>query len=750
MRIKLIVPLLLSCLSGFSQNPYYDAIELKSYLSNGKLPLPTKNCKEDPNDLGCVVMESYMEIIRNYIAPELGEKDNDVLIRDHLKKTTSPNYNPFLISVLPDFPQGASDFFATDKSAKSLGKFSKEIGGLNVTTIADGLAQFLIERANEEINVWFFQKFKEDLSKSIELQVLFPTTTEYIRITEPYQYAQMLNLLREAFRKDLNDLIDNLEDLASLNKYQELIKKHDALKIVVLGLAGASIASKLKNGIHPADVIDSLGQKKYIGAAGNNLYSGIRLLSVLSQSVRDTTQDKAYVSADSFKNKILHDPVVFQIYLGLLYQQLSEIHFFYAQASGSKDSISVQEFLRNNKESILNAQDFGLRIVEKLKKTEADFNRLKNRSDTSNLKYTYYYDFYNSVINLIETGLDAGQYFPKGMINIPNNKKQEIKKFIYVARKGNDIYKNVSEKNYSLAILNFSVVYDTLFKKYKARIEEFNSSLDDKFKQISKAEKILELIKSRNPEDFLIENDNNGVKINGQLVSSKKALKNFYGTRCVNKAIAIYTDYLSINRITGTKFIKYASFMAAVTESDSPEDVKAALNAAALPAGSASIKRQTPFNISINAYLGLHAGNEYLEEGTFGSKPGWGKIRGVSAPIGIAFSKGLGRIGSMSLFASLIDVGAVASFRIKDDSTEQLPAIELENIFAPGLHLVYGFPKTPISIGYGWQRGPQLRTVNVEDQNNPGQFNNELLNGYRWAFFVAVDIPLFNLYTKTR
>lgn len=193
--------------------------------------------------------------------------------------------------------------------------------------------------------------------------------------------------------------------------------------------------------------------------------------------------------------------------------------------------------------------------------------------------------------------------------------------------------------------------------------------------------------------------------------------------------------------------------MTAVADAENPEDVKAALNAAALPAGSSSIKRQTPFNVSINSYLGFHIGEEKLEG------KGWGAIRGVSAPVGIAVSAGIKHwpfreSGSISFFGSIIDIGAVASFRLtNDEGVEELPEMKLENIIAPGAYVVYGIPKTPISIGYGWQRGPQLRgitTTAAEVEGEPPLVSYDLANGYRWNFFIAVDIPLFNLYTKSK
>ncbi len=646
------------------QSIYYDAIELSKL---GPEPLVGEKLKfviTDDQHLKAA------EILSKYI--NLEDSSTYEMI------SNSFSGNPFF--ELPDLTAQNK----TEEKDKSKNNFfskglSSSIGGLPVTTFADGLAQFMIERANEEINVWFFRRFKEDLIESIELRTIFPITNSFIQITEPYQYAQNLHLLREAFKKDLAELVDNLEDLASLEKYQNMFDNTPALKVIPIGLAGASIVSKIKKGIHPANVIDSLGTKEYLKGENENLFSGLRILSILSQSVRNNDPDypdRAYIEANEFKTNIIDDNIAFKIYLGLIYQQMDNISFIV-----QNDPISVQCILSKNKKEILASKDFGLELLKKFNKLENDFLALKTKNDTTEVKYMEWYNFYGSVIDIVEFGIDASSTLP---ISAPN-KTYEYKKFIYSAKKGNELFKNVSEKNYSLAVLNFSVLYDTLI-----------------YKPVNK-----EILRNNTSEEL------------------KKVP-------------------------SSAKFIKYASFTAAVADAEKPEDVKAALNAAALPAGSASIKRQTPFNISVNSFLGFHLGDEKLEG------RGWGRIRGVSAPVGIAISKGINfpfKDGALSLFGSIIDVGAVASFRLtNNDGVETLPEMKLENIIAPGAYIIYGLPKTPISIGYGWQRGPQLRgiTTTTEVEGESEVVNFDLANGYRWNFFIAVDIPLFNLYTRSR
>jgi len=101
---------------------------------------------------------------------------------------------------------------------------------------------------------------------------------------------------------------------------------------------------------------------------------------------------------------------------------------------------------------------------------------------------------------------------------------------------------------------------------------------------------------------------------------------------------------------------------------------------------------------------------------------------------------------STSLFLSLIDVGAVAAFRFKDDETEQVPTIQLKDIFAPGAFISLGIPKSPLSMNMGIQGGPNLRKINLSGTGN--DFENRMYT--RYSFSLAVDIPIFNFYSRSR
>ena len=205
-------------------------------------------------------------------------------------------------------------------------------------------------------------------------------------------------------------------------------------------------------------------------------------------------------------------------------------------------------------------------------------------------------------------------------------------------------------------------------------------------------------------------------------------------------------------------FLNYASFGANVVRSESPEEVKKAIKAIALPAGSSSIKKTTDFNIALNAYVGFVWGQDkpnhtnYITKDANGNdvkvELNGGKALAVYAPVGVTFSKGMlfskKNPWSISAFISVIDVGALVGYRFDDDSTSTVTTeVKLANIFAPGGNVAIGLPWVPISIGYGFQFIPSL-------QRNPGDNSLYKVDYSGWRMnqiFVAVDIPLANFYT---
>jgi hypothetical protein len=170
-----------------------------------------------------------------------------------------------------------------------------------------------------------------------------------------------------------------------------------------------------------------------------------------------------------------------------------------------------------------------------------------------------------------------------------------------------------------------------------------------------------------------------------------------------------------------------------------PAEVKAAIRMVAMPPGSSQAKKESSFDISINSYVGIYGGQETLLNP--GIEDAVKPTYGLTVPVGISISTGFGRYGSLSLFMPVVDLGAVAAFRIETNQAVNLPNFSLQNLASPGAYLIYGVPNYPFAIAGGVQYGPQLRKIERNGLNIESP-------AYRYSLALTVDIPLFNLYNR--
>lgn len=260
--------------------------------------------------------------------------------------------------------------------------------------------------------------------------------------------------------------------------------------------------------------------------------------------------------------------------------------------------------------------------------------------------------------------------------------------YLKIARTSNDLYKNVYTKQYSQAVSNALDILTLLHDLTKAYD---TASLDKKEK---------------------------------------------------NKALTALSSFIK-------KVKPYALFMANMVEAKTEAEVKAALENVILPVGSSSIKKNSLCNISVQTYLGAYLSTSNGNSSSVGT---WSDKFGVTAPIGISFTPGFlswKKAGAVSLFGSLLDIGAIVDYKLKQDDPNGPVSkdykIELGNIFSPGVYAVYGFPwNLPLSLGFGAQYGPGLSKID-------GGGNTVIGNpSWRWNMFLSVDLTFFTLKNKVR
>lgn len=192
--------------------------------------------------------------------------------------------------------------------------------------------------------------------------------------------------------------------------------------------------------------------------------------------------------------------------------------------------------------------------------------------------------------------------------------------------------------------------------------------------------------------------------------------------------------------------LTYGSFMATMVEAETPDQVKAAISAVAVPPGSSSLKRNARLNVGVNGYFGLGFHRETLLSDSLASNLRRSGTLGLSVPVGISFSMGQFQIGkraqSFSLFIPVLDLGAVTSYRLNQkDVSSELPKLSFGNLVSPGAYLLWNIPKSPFTIGGGAQFGPQLRQITVDGKKTSS-------SAWRFGLTCTIDVPIFNLYTQ--
>jgi len=624
--------------------------------------------------------------------------------------------NPFLDTLANSFLSSSNGNAQGGGLAASI--FSS-IGGLDVTSFADGLAKFLVKRAKQELSISFFEKFKAIIQRTPDIGTIFPRTAALLLAIndEIYDYQRYLQNLREAFKQDIAEIHRNLPGI--VDNHPAFFSHHQPAKAALL--TACYIVSQLEDEAHPGDILanypveylDSINGNSF---GRNNFKGAIQTIQLISASLKDTSsQENAnYWAGIEQIRKLVNDKEVFKMYLGLLYQEAQRK---YGGIQFDKTNLlDILKEIAKNYEQVfgvyISYRSYILRFGEK---TTALNNMIKEQrkedlSDSARVeKYTTYF---RTAIDLIEYFTQASQLpFIKENLFF-NDLNEKLKKYFKVSYAAADLVSSINRKNYSAAINSAVRVYDLVTLKTS----------------------------SEDPVDTTADTAN----LLNEKSSGPDSLKN-----------------------NVTKLARYGAFMASVATAKNSDEVEASIEAFALPTGSSRIKRVSDFNVALNAYVGFYAGFERIR----GYDTGQLKLNtaGITAPVGVAASWGhhllFWKTGksewSTSVFVSLIDIGTVAAFRFKNDTTvlentdtsavpAQVPTIQLKNILSPGVFLSIGIPKCPLSVNLGVQAGPNLRKISLNEngQTVDVKFDENKLY-LRYSISICVDIPIVNFYTKS-
>jgi hypothetical protein len=576
---------------------------------------------------------------------------------------------------------------AQQNKSTGLSAIFSSIGGLDVTTIADGAAKFLVKRVKQELSIAFFERFKKIIDSLPDLQVLFPETVLLLDAidTEIYDYERYVQNLREAFKQDIELIHHHLPGI--IPNHEAFFKKQKELKAALL--SGCHIAVELENRTHPGDILDNY-PVEYLDELNKNFKGSIETIQLLNASMRDTgkTENSNYWVAIKTLRQMVISKNALRYYWGLVYLEM-EHRYGTIQFEGNTLNALLDE--------VAGRWDAGMEVYNAYKryvlrygeKVDAVNRMIKEYQEVpkDSAALERYARYFRTAVDLIEYTTEAST-LPVIDKKVPDLHVL-LHRYFQIAYSVADLVADISKKNYSAAINEVVKIYNLV------RVKPAEASAT-------------------------------AATGAGRDAAKKDA----------DTARSI------LNRLA-----KYGSFIASVSTAKNSDEVAAAIEAAALPVGSSRIKRETVFNVALNAYVGPFIGYEKIKGVDSG-----GKINsyGITAPIGVSVSKGNSILffnsntrSSSTIFFSLVDIGALTAFRFTNDSTEKIPTVELRDIVSPGIFFSHGFGKTPLSLNIGFQVGPLLRKVKL-DENLVGESYS------RFSVSIVVDIPVFNLYSRSK
>jgi hypothetical protein len=455
------------------------------------------------------------------------------------------------------------------------------------------LLNFLVERTKEELNEAFFRKFAAFLDYYPEFKTLFPNTTVFVNNFNSWEYANLLSTLREAFDKDIKELLANFIKLKDLNDTEcnkidkdckkELCKdcknritaltKFFKTNNGILLLSSAEVGNGLLAGSKIPDIFNNIAQPVFLLSyqGGNqtetdNIKNAVQLVNILSLSFKSNLTGKHFISEDEFKT-LLTDPVLRDLFLGLLYQKISNQDI---QFKINNTIIHVADYIKPD--NLNNLIVYIKNLSEQAKDLQITFDKLRS----------------HKLDGKLDLSADYGAIF------------QTTQQVLLAITNVTIISPNIPIPPTITEVLNISsktlqVAHDIAIRNYNAAVIGILKLISDQINSLP------------NPDP---------------------SLKEFAGA-----------------------FLKYGSFAANVVLSKDPDEIKQAINSFALPAGSSSVKKHTQFNISLNAYTGFVWGFNKPSNATYTTKDingndstvklNGGHSIGVYAPVGVAFSRGL-------------------------------------------------------------------------------------------------------------
>lgn len=710
---KSLLILILGCLlygSGWSQTAYYNAKTLYALNTQELADLQPYQAlltlDQDKED-----WEKLQSFVRNPFAYiQLGKKSFNIGVLFKLRDLQA-NYEVNIngagkMLFLPKNARGGyrSQFDVFETTTNLIDAvLGTNVGPEMDARLIDATATLLYDRTRAELTLSYLSRLKEAFDREISIKGQGATnerTSIYLRDLFPSTYSILLDFervlsvnvgksLQNALEEDLKDFFEHADQYLIPESTKQLLPYQ-------LLTATYYAFSDLSRGKHPALILTAMTDRFPIDdipqpVTDLEIFSfSLHLMNAVSRSMEDISPDRTWISFDDFRRMNVRE---FEYYLCLLYLENLDL-FNGLGINANKLDASDKDFnkLRN---LIYRTVEF----IDQIENKIAD-----SRVKTATRKQPSQITFYDGTTTAGETST-----------TVDRSGQNRLRAFYEYSSMMLDLVEHTADyvcwfdPEHSMCSSSFRNQYMPMSRE----LSEIPLYVENK-EYATAFLKTFKLVK-------LLNQENEGFEIPDGL-------------------------------------IKYLTLAADVVAADSVKEIKSILDGAILPVGTFRVKRYSTRSVFINAYVGAGAGAEWLDAGGINEK--WGYHFSPFALLGVDFSWGSQKPStelsfqtkgnSSGFFVSVLDLGAVVSYRFQGERTDSLqistlPPIRWEQILSPGIFYVRGFKNSPISWGLGAQLSPQLRDItNAEGETLTSA------NAFRFSSFIAVDLPLFTVSSKNK
>ncbi len=384
---------------------------------------------------------------------------------ENLKDYFAANNNAFLVEVIEKFrtkykniKESNSDNLAVNNSQLSVQKGFPFAGGDILVKGIDGLSRFLANRIKQELTLNAIQNIQEYLQNKekypylYELEVLLPTTFDYLKNFDADEILKFTDDLKQYIEQDLKNLVSNAKNLREVPRIVAQLQKHPDLDFAFEGLDILQEVSKIKSPVDYFEIVSaSRNINRWRGESGmkKDIAEGLNVACMIAYSLTVVENGEVKFITTDFASAYGSQKDFCYLYFGFLHQQ----NLKYYQV---KNGVNLVTGFVSDADKLGSYHDFlkyeVIDIISGAERLQSQFLAIRKKNkNAEKVEYREMHTLIKDVIRFAQEITYSGDWILE-KLNTGNYYSAKLKPYFETAYLANDITLDLNEKRYTNAI----------------------------------------------------------------------------------------------------------------------------------------------------------------------------------------------------------------------------------------------------------------------------------------------------------